>query len=117
MADRNELVAEALKDMFEELDGGLQVQVANRLSDAIAIATRDQPELVVLDAWIGISDAEHAVRQILECSPGSSVFVMASTVDPELERRVRRAGAIGCCEKERLPASAGEILDLIRSGR
>lgn len=116
VADRNVLVVEALHDLFVELDGGTPVVTAGSLAETLAIAQRAHPELIVLDAWIGV-DVDSAVRQVLECSPRSAVFVMATNCDEEFERRMRRAGAAGAFEKEKMPAVARSILDSVRTRR
>jgi DNA-binding NarL/FixJ family response regulator len=116
VADRNVLVIEALEDLFVELGGGTVVITARSLLETLAIAQRAQPDLIVLDAWMG-TDADSAVRQVLECSPRSTVIVMATNCDEEFERRMRRAGAAGSFEKERVPAVALSILDSVRARR
>ena len=115
VADRNALVVEALEDLFVELSDATVI-TAGSLLETLAIAQRAQPELIVVDAWMG-ADAASAVRQVLECSPRSAVFVMATSSDEEFERRMRRAGAAGAFEKERMPAVAQSILDSVRARR
>jgi DNA-binding NarL/FixJ family response regulator len=116
IADRNVLVVEALVDLFVELNGGTPVLTAGSLQETLTIAQREQPELIMIDAWIG-ADADEAIRQVVERSPRSAVFVMATHCDPDFERRILRAGAISCCEKEAVPATARSILDAARARR
>ena len=116
IADRNALVVEALEDLFVELAGVNTVLTAASLQETLEIARREQPELIVIDAWMGIN-AVDAVRQVLECSPGSALFVMATNCDEEFERRMRRAGATGAWEKEEMPAGAQHILDAVKARR
>jgi len=80
IADRHALVVEALEDLFVELDGGMTVLTAASLLETLQIARREQPELIVIDAWMGVG-ADDAVRQVLECSPRSALFVMATDCD------------------------------------
>jgi len=117
VADRSLLVVEALEAMLMELNGGTRVLTATTLQETIRVVMREQPELILLDAWIGVADAEHAVRQVLECSPTSSVFVMATKCDPDFARRMRQAGAKGCCQKEELPSNAQSLLDSLKAKR
>ena len=116
IADRNALVVEALEDLFVELAGGAIVLTAGSLLEALEIARLEQPELIVIDARMGV-DAGDAVRQVLECSPGSALFVMVTNCDEEFELRMRRAGARGACEKEEMPAGAAHILDTLTARR
>jgi DNA-binding NarL/FixJ family response regulator len=110
IADRNLLVVEAVEDLFVELNNGTPVLTAGSLQEMLTIAQREQPELIVIDPWIG-ADADQVVREVVEGSPRSTVFVMATNCDQAFERRMVRAGATGCCDKEEIPARARSILD------
>ena len=114
VADRNVLVVEALEDLFVELNGGTPVLTAASLQETLTTAQREQPEMIVIDAWMG-AGADQAVRQVVECSPRSALFVMATNCDPEFELRMRRAGATGCYEKEEMPARARSMLDTAKA--
>ncbi len=117
VAGRNILLLEAIEAMFVDLSAGAMVLTATTLEDAILIAQRVHPELIVIDPWMGSAAAEDVVRQVVECWPASRLFVMATSCDPDLERRMRRAGASGCCEKESMPACARAILDAVTATR
>jgi DNA-binding NarL/FixJ family response regulator len=116
IVDRNVLVVEALQDLFAELNSGSPVLTAGSLQEALTIAQREQPELIVVDASMD-ADADQAVRQVVEGSPRSAVFVMATNCVPEFERLMLRAGATGCYEKEEMPARARSILDAAKARR
>lgn len=116
VADRNVLVVEALEDLFIELNGGAGVLTATSLEETLTIARREQPGLMVIDAWLN-GNADQAVRQVVQCSPRSAVFVMATDCDPDFVLRMLRAGASGCEEKEDMPARARSILDAAMAKR
>jgi len=116
IADRSALVVDAIVDLFVELDGDATVMTAANLMETLEIARREQPELIVSDACMGI-DTDDAVRQVLECSPRSALFVMATNCDDVFERRVRRAGATGAWEKEEMPAGVHHILGTVKARR
>ena len=114
IAERNVLVAEAIEAMFVELNGGVQVFTALSLPEARTLALHEHPDLIVMDAWIEAGPGDKAVRQLLEWSPASAVYVTATNCDAAFEHRMVRAGAMGCCDKEAMPAQAGAIVDAIR---
>ena len=114
MAERNDLLAEALVDIFVELDRGATVQAASTMAEALALTLREQPHVVVLDAWLGRhSDAANSVRQVLECSPRSLVVVIATAIDTDFEIRMRKAGAAYCVRKESVASFAHAIIDAV----
>lgn len=112
VADRNRLVAEALMDAFLEIVEA-DVRIATSLGRAILTAQQTQPDLVLVDAWMGRARIEDVVRQLTECAPDSIVFVMATRCDSALTQRVRLAGAGGCCEKETVPDKVKAMLELL----
>ena len=116
IADRNALVVEAVEDLFVELAGDAAVLTAASLVETLEIARREQPDLIVINACMGI-EADDAVRQVLACSPRSALFVMVTECDEEFERRMRRAGATGAWEKEDMPAGARHILATVMARR
>jgi DNA-binding NarL/FixJ family response regulator len=117
VAERNRMMAEAIRDVFVEATGDDQVSIANSLAAALLLAQRTTPDLMVLDIWLGGRSLEDALRQLKECSPRSVIIVAASHVDADLERRVLQAAGMGCVEKERLPAMAAGIIERLGAAR
>ena len=116
IADRNQLVAEALVDAFLDV-AEVDARIVTSLPKALLTAQLQQPDLVLVDAWIGRTEVEEVVRQIKSCTPGARLFVMASRVEKDFERRARQAGADGCCETEEVPGNARAMLAAARKGR
>ena len=115
VADRSALVVEALEALFVELNDGNPVLTATSLVEALELAQREQPDLILLEAWMGTAAAEKSVRQVLERSPRSALFMMTTGRDPELDHRVRQAGARGCCDKEELAVIGRSLLDSVKA--
>ena len=62
-------------------------------AEAIVLATREQPDLVVLDAMMPVLSGIDALPSIVQGSPGSKVIVYSAyTDDPALEK-IYDAGA------------------------
>lgn len=117
VADHNRLVVEALGALFEELVDLAEVTLAQSLDDAVEAAIRDQPDLVVFDAWLGDLDAAASIRKLLAASPHSSVVVIATKVDGALATALEQAGAAGFYEKESLPTLAHGIVAKLAGAR
>jgi DNA-binding NarL/FixJ family response regulator len=111
VAERNRLVAEAIRDVFLEIAGDHEVTIANSLAGALRIAQGDCPDLVVVDVWLGGYSLEDTLRQLKECSPHAAIVVTSSHIDADLQRRVLRAEAIGCIEKEQILSEAARIVE------
>lgn len=113
VAEGNQLLAEAIGDLFAEANDGHPVLTARNVREAVEVARREAPDLVVIDHWIGRDNVEGAVRALLVESPRSSVFVMTTRVDEAMSRRIRSIGA-GCIDKETLHDRAHELVDSVR---
>ena len=77
-----------------ELDGTFEVvDEAVDGADAIALATKHQPDVIVLDAMMPVLSGIDALPAIMRGSPASKVVVYSAyTDDPNLER-IYDAGA------------------------
>jgi response regulator of citrate/malate metabolism len=117
VAERNRLVAEAIRDVFLELAGDHQVSIANSLAAALIIAQRTSPDLLVVGMWLGGHSFEDMIRQLEECSPYAGIMVTTSHVDAELQRRALRAGAIDCVVRDQLLTRAAGIVEQLGAGR
>ena len=109
VAERSRLVAEALAALFEEFAGDSEITIALSTEEVIGIARREQPGLVVLNAWID-GDPATTVRKVRALSPASAVYVFATKYDSHLENRLIGAGAAGFRETESLPGTVHTIL-------
>lgn len=115
VADPSRLVAEALRDMFLEVDSSASVLTAHTPQEAVEIAVRERPDLIVIDAWMAHGDSLEVVRRLVETVPASELVVMATKVDEVLTSRMRTLGAATCIEKDRLPACAGFLVEQLAS--
>jgi DNA-binding NarL/FixJ family response regulator len=117
VADRHQLVGEAIRDVFREITGEDRVSTAYTLAAALVMAQRTGPGLILVDIWLGGHSLEDTVRQLKECSPRAEIIVTASRVDADLQRRALQAGAMGCIEKELIPTLAAGIVEQREAGR
>jgi len=113
VAESNQLLAEAIGDLFAEANDGHPVLTARSVPEAVEVARREAPDLVVIDHWIGRDSVEGAVRAVLVESPRSSVFVMTTRVDETMSSRIRSLGA-ACIDKETLHDRARELVESVR---
>jgi DNA-binding NarL/FixJ family response regulator len=111
VAEGNDLLADALAEIFMELAGGAAVCKASTVAEALECAGRVRPDLILLDAWMARGHPETTVRSLHQRSPGSVVVVMATTLDPDFSLRMQMAGASECVQKDTLATSARGIVD------
>ncbi len=113
VAERNDLLAEAIGDLFAEANGGLPVLTARSVAEALKMARHELPDLVLLDHRIGQENVETAVRDLRASSPTSAVIVITTGVDDAMVSRMRALGA-RCVEKDLLHDAAVTIVESVR---
>jgi DNA-binding NarL/FixJ family response regulator len=116
VADSNARVLNAMRDLISEFPDVAVVGTATSAEEAVTLACRDQPDLVLIDTWIHGGGAAAALPRIRACSPGSGLVVVASQCDAELARRMSGLGAFGCFEKQSLGLLLVSTFDKIREG-
>jgi two-component system invasion response regulator UvrY len=83
------------------LTAGFEVAAeAESGEDAVAVAAREQPDLILMDINLpGINGVE-ATRQILAAQPGVAVILLSTYSEADLPADARDCGAIAYVHKE-----------------
>jgi DNA-binding NarL/FixJ family response regulator len=95
VADDHPLFREGVAEIIAaEDDIEIIGEAANGL-EAIAIAEREQPDVVLLDVEMPVMGAEDAIGAILRAAPSSKVVVLTMYDEPRLVREMLSLGAHG----------------------
>ena len=112
LVDDHALFREGVAEIFEaEEDVEVVGEAANGL-EAIAMAEREQPDVVLLDVEMPVMGAESAIERILHASPSSKVLVLTMYDEPRLVRRLLGLGAHGYIVKN---ATREELVAAVRT--
>jgi DNA-binding NarL/FixJ family response regulator len=110
IADDHRLFAEALEAV---LSSEARIEVVGRASDggeAVELARRLQPDLVILDISMPVLDGFEAAAAIEKLERPPSVLMLTGSNSPDDIDRARRAGAKGYITKD---AIAARLVDAI----
>jgi DNA-binding NarL/FixJ family response regulator len=115
IADDHGLFAEALEAILT-IDGRVQVVgLAGDGANAVELAARLEPDVVLMDISMPVLDGFEATRRIRERVPGASVLILTGSNSRDDVDRSREAGAAGYVTKDRIAAELVEaIIDLGR---
>jgi two-component system nitrate/nitrite response regulator NarL len=105
IADDHRLFAEALEAV---LSSEPRIEVVGRASDggeAVELARRLEPDLVILDISMPVLDGFEAAAALEALQPTPAVLMLTGSSSPEDIDRARRAGAKGYNTKDAIAAS------------
>lgn len=100
LADDHAAVRKSLKILLE-LDSGIEVvgEAANGL-DAVRLARRLHPEVIVMDLAMPLLTGLQATQQIMETLPATKVLILSAHSDQEYIRQAMVSGASGYLIKQ-----------------
>lgn len=106
LIDDHPVVRAGLRILIENYEGMKVVGEAGNRVDALAVAAREQPNIVLLDLDLGVESGLTFLRELLTAVPGARVVILTGVRDPLTHRRAVRLGAAGLVLKD----NAAEVL-------
>jgi DNA-binding NarL/FixJ family response regulator len=111
LADDHRIVREGLRLLLSDQPDVEVVGEAAHGREAVDLALRLEPDVVIMDFALPLIDGDVATRQIKEHLPRTRVIALSTYNEPEKIERMFRAGAEGYVLKT---ASSDELLAAIR---
>jgi two-component system cell cycle response regulator DivK len=103
----------ALLKTWLELEGDLDIIVATDGEQGVQIATRDAPDLVLMDLFLPVIDGYEAIRLLKQNPATRRIPVIALSAHTMAEDRAK-AYAAGCDDFETKPIVFARLLSKIR---
>jgi DNA-binding NarL/FixJ family response regulator len=110
IADDHRLFAEALQAI---LDADERIEVVGQAGDgreAVQLAAKLGPDVILMDISMPVMDGIEAARQIRGTDDGASILILTGSNSRADVDRARQAGAAGYVTKDRI---AAELIDAI----
>ncbi|HKH75702.1 MAG TPA: response regulator transcription factor [Rubrobacteraceae bacterium] len=112
LADDHTMFRQGLREMLSTDKAIDVVGQADNGEEAVALARRLRPDVVVLDVEMPVMGAEEAIGPILRVSPPPGIVVVTMHDDPRLVRRLLALGASAYLVKS---ASMQELISAVRT--
>lgn len=110
LVDDHAIVRQGVR-MLIESDPGLQVSgEAHDRASAVAVASREQPDVLLLDLLLDGENGLDLIAAVRAASPRTGILVLTGVRDPLVHRRALELGAAGLVAKE---AAADVLLKAI----
>jgi PAS domain S-box-containing protein len=112
LVDDHEVMREGLATLLDEQQDIEVVGQAGNGREAVDLAYRLQPDVVIMDAAMPVMAGDEATRQIKQHLPGTRVVALSMADEAAMAERMRRAGAESYLLKT---APSEELLAAIRA--
>jgi DNA-binding NarL/FixJ family response regulator len=99
LVDDQRLLLDALQLLLETRHADIVLDVAPDEAQALALAVRNDYDLILLDWWLGREPAESCFMRLRELEPAARIVVMSGDDSPELIRHTLELGAAGFLPK------------------
>ena len=116
IVDDHGIVRAGLRMLLESQLGITVVGEAATCAEALALATRIQPDVIVLDLDLGGENAVESIPALLHATPEARILVLTGVRDPEAHRQAIRQGAIGLVLKEKAAETLLQAIARVRAG-
>ena len=98
--DDHKIIRDGLRDLITSRQGMAVVGDAGNRAEAIHLALREQPDVIVLDLDLGRESGLALLPELLEAAGNASVIVLTGIRDAEQRDRAMALGAKGVVLKE-----------------
>jgi len=106
LVDDHAIIRSGLKMLIESQPGLSIVGEASERASAVAMASRERPDIVLLDLDLGSESGLDLISPLRLAAPQARILVLTGLRDTEVHRNALRLGAMGIVQKE----MAGEVL-------
>src|SRR5262249_48389696 len=97
------LVRAGFRLLIESRQGFSVIGEADNYDDALTIAEREKPNIILFDPTIGGNDGLTVIPGLLSISRESRVLVLASNSSADFDRKAVMYGAMGLIHKDSAP--------------
>src|SRR6185369_7803637 len=106
IVDDHAVIRTGLRMLIEQDQTMTVVAMAGTPAEAVTLAEKQKPDIIVLDLMLGEEDGLDFLPELSKISPGSRVLVLTGVQTPESHRTAIRRGAMGIVLKQQ----AAELL-------
>jgi two-component system nitrate/nitrite response regulator NarL len=116
LVDDHEVVRIGLRHLINGYPHMAIVGEASTTADALKIAAREQPEIIILDLCLGAESGAEIIPELMKVSEESRIIVLTAVQDDEELRRASRLGAMGVITKDTPANMVIKAIDRVYAG-
>lgn len=116
LVDDHVIMRAGLRMLIENHKGMVVVGEAGTRIDALAIAEREQPEIILLDLDMGGESGLDFLRELLDTATKARVVMLTGVRDPDAHRRAVQLGAMGLVLKDKAAEVLIKAIEKVHAG-
>ncbi|HKG21681.1 MAG TPA: response regulator transcription factor [Blastocatellia bacterium] len=116
IVDDHAILRKGLRMLIEDQPGMIVIGEAGNCEDAFEIATREQPEIILLDLDLGGQNGLELLPKLISVSRDTRIIVLTGVRDPEVHHHAIAFGAIGLVFKEQASEVLVKAIEKVHSG-
>lgn len=116
LVDDHTVVRAALRLLIEKQPGMVVVGEAANKAEAIPLAAKELPEIILLDLCLGEESGIDLIPDLLAVSEESRIIILTGVNDPAEHQRAMRQGAMGVVHKETSAAMLIKAIQRVHAG-
>jgi two-component system, NarL family, nitrate/nitrite response regulator NarL len=116
IVDDHLVVRAGLHMLIENHPGMTVVAMASNRAEAMELAARDSPNLILLDLDLQGESALTFLTQLRETTPNARILVLTGLRDTEAHRQAVKLGAMGVVLKEHAPDVLIKAIEKVHAG-
>lgn len=117
LVDDHPVVRSGLALLLDHVEGFAVCGEAATAAEARVVANKLQPDIIVLDLFLGGADGLALVAELREAAVGSRILVYSAQDEERYARRALQAGALGYMMKREDFATVRRALETLAAGR
>ncbi len=116
IVDDHTVVRAGLRALVESRPGFAVIGESDNLSDAFAIASREQPDIILLDLIIGSESGLDYIPKLYAAAKDTRIIILTCVHDPVLQYRAMQLGAMGLVVKEESAEVLIKAIEKVHAG-
>jgi two-component system, NarL family, nitrate/nitrite response regulator NarL len=116
LIDDHAVMRWGLRLLIEDQPGLKVIGEASGRNDALTLAEREQPDIILLDLSLSGTDGVDLIPELIEVAKESRILVLTGVLDSEAHTRAMRLGAVGVVLKEKAPEVLIKAIEKVYAG-
>ena len=116
LIDDHAVMRLGLRTLIENQQGLKVVGEASGRPDALELAEREQPDIILLDLSLPGTDGVDLIPELQAVAKEARILVLTGVLDPEAHKRAIHLGAMGVVLKEKAPEVLIKAIEKVHEG-